>query len=671
MISANTPIIIPEKSQDQMRQYLRAAREAQSRIYNLREHYRNIDLAYARQQDLTLEQQKAKLANRYGDSSKFQNVTIPIVAPQVEAAVTYQASVFLTGTPLFGVVSAPETMDVAMQLETVIDNQAIRGGWVAEFMQVFRNAFKYNAYGLEVDWTRLKVASLETDLKFSTTEAKPKQMLWEGNSLKNLDMYNMIYDMRVPLHQMHSRGEYAGYSELLSRTELALYLASLDGGLKKNYKAAFESGLGNTIVSSDAATAPYYIPQVNPDVRYPAVNGGLEFNWFTWAGMNGENHGSIQYRDTYQKTVLYARIMARDFDLSVPEKDTPQIWKLVYINDSVLVLAERQTNAHNFLPILMGQGNLDGLSYQTASLASNVTPMQQLGSAMWNSIIATQRRAIGDRVLYDPSRIAKEQINSTNPAAKIPVRPAAYGKPLQEAVFPFPFRADNMADAAVLADKIEAMANKQSRQNPVRQGQFVKGNKTRSEFDSVMSNANGEDQMYAMQFESILFTPLKEILKINILQYQGQAELLNRDQGKIIPIDPVALRTTVTNFKVSDGLVPSDKIISIDAMREAFQTMANVPAIAQGFNVVPFFSYMVKLQGARIQAFEKPPEQIAYEQAVGQWQQMIMEMVKENKELPPTSFPPQPLPEQFGYVPAQQGQPAQPGGNQDASTPAV
>src|SRR5690242_19764144 len=105
MLSGNLPVMLPEQVQYKLLQYLKAAKDMQWKIYNLRENFRVIDLAYQREQDLTEEHQRAKRANRYGDSSKFQNITVPIVMPQVEAAVTYQSAVFLTGTPLFPVLA--------------------------------------------------------------------------------------------------------------------------------------------------------------------------------------------------------------------------------------------------------------------------------------------------------------------------------------------------------------------------------------------------------------------------------------------------------------------------------------------------------------------------------------------------------------------------------------
>jgi hypothetical protein len=658
MITPSTPVLLSSKSQTGIVELLKEVRRMQSYTVNMREQFRNIDLAYMREQDLTTNNQRAKIANRYGDADKYQNITVPIVLPQVEAAVTYQASVFLTGSPIFGVVSDPANMDAAMQMETVIDEQAVRGGWNKQFMLAFRDAFKYNFYAIEVEWGRIVTAALETDLGFSQKEARPKEVLWEGNIAKRLDPYNTLFDVRVPPTELHSKGEYVGYTELMSRIQLKAFVASMPNKIISNVIPAFESGVAIGGVSSNSTTASYYIPQLNPDLLLSRDlrDGGI--NWMAWAQLNGADADqAIHYKNSYQVTTLYAKILPDDFGMKVPNRQTPQVWKFIFVNDQVLLYAERKTNAHGFLPVLCGQGLEDGLSYQTKSLATNVTPLQQLSSTMWNSVIASRRRAISDRVLYDPSRVSEAHINNPNPSAKIPVRPAAYGKPISESVYAFPFRDDQAAVVLQESAQVEAMANKTSRQNPVRQGQFVKGNKTRDEFQDVMQNANGGDQMVAIAFESNLFTPMKEIIKLNILQYQGGTSLYNRQKETQVQIDPVTLRKAVMTFKISDGLSPSDKIISGDAMRDGLQAMAQIPGIGAGYNVTQLFSYLMKVQGADLKAFEKSPEQIAFEQAMGQWQQIVELQLKANPLATQKDFPPQPVPQQFGYVPAgsQQG----------------
>ena len=121
---------------------------------------------------------------------------------------------------------------------------------------------------------------------------------------------------------------------------------------------------------------------------------------------------------------------------------------------------------------------------------------------------------------------------------------------------------------------------------------------------------------------------------------------------------------------MADGLTPVSKQIDSDALSVAMQTIGSNPQIASSYNMGPAFSYLMKIQGADLKPFEKSPQQVAYEQASNQWQaamQTVAETAaKLNEPLDPKMFPPQPLPEQFGYVPgsAPQKQP-------DANAPTI
>ena len=657
MAKPTTPMLITPKSQAAVVEFTKQCHSTMLGQWNLRSKMRQIDLEYQRNNDQTEEHIKAKHANKYGDSSRYQNITVPVVMPQVEAAVTYQASVFLTGHPIFGVVSNPQNIDAALQMETVIDNQAVRGGWVRQFIMALRDGFKYNLMAVEVDWCEETVSSLETDLNFDINQARPKEVIWAGNHIKRLDPYNLIFDTRIAPAEVHKKGDYAGYTELMTRVQLKAFIAKLTLHQRDNVKKAFESGIGSPNLA-DSETSKYYTPRINPDSLLN-VDPYASTNWLAWVDMAGVD-SKIQYKDMYEVTTLYARIIPSDFALSVPARNTVQIWKFIVINGEVVIYAERLTNAHSLLPTIVAQPLEDGLGLQTKSLATNVAPIQSLTSAMWNSIIAARRRAISDRGLYDPSRVAPHHINNENPSAKIPVKPAAYGKELNQAYFPIPFRDDQSGILLQETGQLMNMANLISGQNPARQGQFVKGNKTLHEFQTVMTNANGRDQLCALVLEDNFFTPIKEILKVNILQYQGGEALYNREMQSEIEIDPLALRKAVMEFKVSDGLVPTEKIIHGETMQVALQVIGSSPQIAQEYNIGPLFSYFIKTQGGRISEFEKTPEQKAYEQAMAAWQQTVVQLVKANPAITPQQYPPQPTLEQYGYRP--QGGPSVPPG---------
>lgn len=651
MVQSATPMLIPTKAQEGIIQFHRQCYNLLNQQWNLREQMRTVDLLYMREQDLTQENTRAKLMNKVGDPTRYQNITVPVVLPQVEAAVVYQSSVFLQGTPIFGVVASPLYEDQAMQMETIIEENSVRGGWTRELMMAFRDGFKYNLSAVEVTWDRKVTAALDSDVTFADgRQGRPKEVIWEGNCIKRLDLYNTFFDSRVEPSKMHTEGEFAGYTMLKSRIALKQYLSELPDKMIQNIPTAFASGMGSTTVGG-AGVESYYIPNVNPNA---VLNKDIRSttNWLAWAGVEAESgkHG-IQYRNMYEVTVLYGRILPSDFGLNVPSRNTPQVWKFIIVNHQVLVYAERLTNAHGYIPILFSQPNEDGLTYQTKSLANNVAPIQHVNSALVNSMIAASRRAIADRGLYDPSRVTEANINSANPSAKIPVRPAAYGKPLNEAYYPIPFRDDQSQYAMQKMGLLSQYANVISGSNPAKQGQFVKGNKTQSEFESVMNNANGRDQLTSMLLESQLFTPMKEILKTNMLQYQGGVSYFSPSRNKQVTIDPVELRKAVMAFKVSDGLTPADKLINSDIMMVAMQTIGQSQQIGANYNIAPLFSYLMKTQGAELKEFEKSQPQVAYETAVQQWQQLILQMQQQNPELSVANMPPQPIPQQYGYVP--------------------
>jgi hypothetical protein len=643
-MATNLPILLSQSSQAGILEFSKQCYNLLGSNYNIREQMRKVDLAYMRENDLTSENQKAKLSNRYGNADKFQNITIPVVLPAVEAAVVYQSSVFLTGNPIFGVVANPKFQDAAMQMEALMETHQTRGAWIRHLQMFLRDGFKYNLSALEVSWQKQNVVSISTDSTFSNgKQGKPTEIIYEGNCIKRLDPYNIIFDTRVPITEVADHGEFAGYTEIMSRIKLKSYIANLPNKMVSNITAAFASGYGATSTNSNQI-ASYYIPSVNYD-SLSTTNMTRGTDWMAWANASGSKT-TIDYKNVYEVTTLYARILPSDFNIQVPSPNTPQVWKFVIVNNQVIIYAERQTNAHNKLGILFGQPLEDGLSYQTKSLAQNVQPLQELSSSLMNSVIAARRRAISDRGLFDPSRVGEQQINSDNPSAKIPVRPAAYGKPLSEAYYAIPFNDNQSGLIMQEMGQVVKLSDLITGQNPARQGQFVKGNKTQSEYSDVMAHSNGRDQNTSILLEDQVFTPLKEMLKLNILQYQGPASLYYRDKAITVQIDPVELRKAVIEFKISDGLSPNSKLINSDAFQTALQVIGSSPQIGSEYNIGSMFSYLMKTQGAHISDFEKSKEQVAYESAIGSWNQLAQLALSKGQ---PWNQP-QPTPEQFGYL---------------------
>jgi hypothetical protein len=138
------PYLLSEKSASAVIAFYREAIRLSFGQQNFRNSFRKTDMDYLRTLDLTEEQFKAKYAQELGDPTKFQNVILPVVMPQVEEALAFQQEVFLSGTPIFGAVAPPIHMNAASQMDAIILDQQIKARWVPELLKTLRNGLKYN-----------------------------------------------------------------------------------------------------------------------------------------------------------------------------------------------------------------------------------------------------------------------------------------------------------------------------------------------------------------------------------------------------------------------------------------------------------------------------------------------------------------------------------------------
>ncbi len=568
------------------------------------------DRVYYRETDWTREQLQARMANYWGDAKKMQNPVVPVVQPQVESTVGYLAEVFCTGHPFYGVVAPKDMVDGALQMETKIDEDSRRFGWRAEYIKCFRDGLKYNLMGMEKDWKVKKTFSIINDPTQREEKAgTTSQENHAGNFARRIDLYNAIIDTRVRPNECHKRGEFAGYVDLFPRTDLKQFTIDLGTGNTMNLESAFKSNTNSYMVGNNTP-GEYYIPLINP---LALINQGnnMGTNWSAW--MSGITHnGTIEYKDLYEVAVLYVRFMPSDFNLNLPSPNTPQIFKLVVVNKQWIIYAQRMTNAHNFLPIVFGQPFDDGLGYQAKSYADNVTPYQELSSALWASALESKRKLVYDRLFYDPSRISKTDIDRTTAVARIPVKAGAYGKPVTDAVTAIPYRDDNVQGMMQMAQQIgQAMPQQANGTNNAGQGQFQKGNKTKAEFETVMNRSDWHPRLLAITLEDTWFNPLKEITKMNIIQYQGAEEIFNIPKQELVKIDPQVLRKAIMEFKLTDGMTPSERLLNLDIMGQVAQLGMAVPEVNMQYDIVGMLLYMFKMQGATwLDDFKRTPEQM-------------------------------------------------------------
>src|SRR5204862_3919323 len=144
MVTSNTTHIPAPDTQQRLVKYVQNAALFLNNNFNMRSMLLDRDRSYMREKDFTAQQNRAESQNRAGNPNAVQNVTIPVVMPQVESGTAFLTNAFLTGYPIFPIVSKPEQSPAALQMETLVGEHSVKFGYAAELMMAFRDGLKYN-----------------------------------------------------------------------------------------------------------------------------------------------------------------------------------------------------------------------------------------------------------------------------------------------------------------------------------------------------------------------------------------------------------------------------------------------------------------------------------------------------------------------------------------------
>jgi hypothetical protein len=539
------------------------------------------------------------LARETAKDNDLEEVIVPIASPQVDSRVAYLAKLFLSGSPIFPVGTSLEGADVVGQYNTLLTKFSTDYQWKRNLMLAFKDGVKYNLMAVEAIWTSRKVQSATNELIGNTL--KGQEETESGFRIKHLDLYNTFYDNSVPPAEVSQSGDYAGYTELLTATKLNSLLQSLptDNNWKHREKDIWAS-------SSQGIRSHYYTPIIN-DKFQTSTHIGTD-----WDAILTDGQSFRRTVNGVEVCTVYARIAPADYGIVCPQPNTIQIFKFVVVNGTYVVFAENRSSFHQYLPIVFGQPNEDNLGIQTKSLVEELADLQKFASNLWNTEIVSNNRTLQDRFLYDPSMIEKKHIESTNPISRIPIKPKAQGRALAEALYKIPFEDSARGSRAQLAQGIASFANSVSGVNQVGQGQFIKGNKTNSQFDTVMANSDSRQIMMAVLLEDQFISVIKKLIKSDILQYQEPIKLFNPQTNTEVSIDPATMRTTSVNFLLADGLVDIDQEFDTQASVQFLQMVATNPDLQLQFNTGQLLTYLAKLAGMKdMEKFLRTPQQIA------------------------------------------------------------
>lgn len=597
-----------KNSLDQLLKYTKAIMDVHSRNTEWYCKLEYIDIAYARYkyyQRMTGGVDRSTADIECG--LNLDEITIPVVVSQVDTYVGYLADIFLSGYPIFPVVSTPESYKEAEAFQSIIEEHAVRSRYARQFLMNFYDGIKYNLTAAEIAWHQIDTYSYPSALDLLNPDPQaPKPQGLSINRIKRLDPYNLIYDRRVEPADVPYCGTYAGYVEVLPEIELKRKLIQYQKtGFGYYTNQAFTAGYG-------AIAAPFAIghykekPQISNYISRQSLQNGSLMDWDSY--MLGKQNSKVRgnYSDMFTHTTLYCRLIPANLGITGPGNDIPQVWKICIVNDTYVVYAAREYTIYDMLPIIIAQPREDGFGMQTNSVGESAIDFQEGASKLFGIRLNSARRAVMDRAIYDPDMINPSHLNSPIPAPKIPLRDRSQiaGKTIEQAYKQIPF--DSRGTETVINDlaTLLGLAETVNGTNKPIQGQFQKGNKSRKEWEDTMGGAHNRLRLPALSYEIQFFLPLKEQIKLNIFQHPGEIEgtYQNPGNGDIYEVNMEMIeqiKKKVKQFKIADGMLPSDKIAASDVLQFGFQTIQNSPILQQHYGpALPYiFAHMMQMGG--------------------------------------------------------------------------
>lgn len=606
--SDSVTLKISQESQDSLLKFAKKILENhKSNSHELINKMDAIDIAYARYKASAQEGSdgvdRAAAAKGCDVFATDDDVTPPIVVSQVDSFVAYLADVFLSGYPLFPVVSTNATRKYAEQMETLIDDHALLGAYPRHLLLFLRDCTKYNYGVIEADWDIIDRFSTIADFEQENSRGLKKDDKY-FTRVRRLSPRNVIRDTAVLPSEVAEHGDFAGYIERISSTQMERYFVKLS---KKQQgfnfdKARKVGGVAASIAGAVGTNAFREDPQISNYVGSKGYMSNGSIDWDAYAeGDKPRKRGP--YGQLYERVTIYARIVPFDHGIThAPQKNTPQIWRLVMINGEVLVSAHRIISAYDYLPILIGQPLEDGFGEQTQSIAEGEIPFQDAAAKLFNIRFSAARRAVSDRALYNSNVIKSSDVNSKAAAPKIPVNINPLNNISLDALYKqIPFDMRGTESALSDAHQIVQFSKELHGLNNARTGQFQKGNKSVQEWSDVQAGSENRLRLPALTLEYQVFMPLKSIIALNILQYGENAELVSQKTGDIVKINITELRGQALSFKIADGYTPKSKMASTEFLQAGIQMISNSPILQQAYgpSLPNMFAHLMSLGGVK------------------------------------------------------------------------
>jgi len=524
-------------------------------------------------------------------------VNLQLVHTQLDDTVTFLMSVFQPDSTLYESLADNEDQSAAKAFAKLMNkNSKIMGYYVQYFKSVW-DTLKYNLGGMSVNWDKI-VGPKVTRTADGGVQEEQNVNLWEGNRVSSIDLYNFLWDVSHHPVDLPIKGEF--YAEVDMHTKFNIQRMSAK-------KEIF--GI-DKFIEEQALPQNWY--KIKPDIRTPsfattttsdATTSG-NFDWVSLLSQGLQSGSGTHVGFEFVKYVGW--IVPTDFNLSSSKE--LQIWRIIMVGSKHIVSAEHLNYAHGRLPCAFGSPMESNLGLQEKSVAEILIPLQTFGSFLINTHMASNRKSLFGIQAYDPSILPLGEIGK-EVSARIPVKPAGYGKDIRNAFTSFNDAPDTGSTMSDLNNVIELMQYILPTDQQKQVADLDRA--TQYHAAATVQGGNRRHLRIARTLNDQMFINIRMQQLYNIIQFQPSIELPGPN-GQTQEISPKQFNDLDFEFIIDEGLKQLDRLSLILSMKDVINAILQSPTASQEFDVVGLINYWASLQGdaTDLTVFRRPQAQI-------------------------------------------------------------
>lgn len=533
------------------------------------------------------------------DRRKPVSIVVPYSFAILETMLSYMVAAFLPD-PIFRYEgSSPEDIIGAIMMEKKIGLDCNRSKVGLALHTMFRDGGGYGLGIVTPDWvikrgrrtTKQETGFFNFFSRFISTgyqKSSDEAVLFEGNSLRNIDPYRYFPDPNVPIHDVQ-RGEFVGWlddSNLMDMLEDELTNPDY-------FNVRYLRHVQNKRSS---------VFSVDPSKRMQKVGGDFRTQDSTLTKPIDIIH-------------MYIKLIPSRYGLG--NNDYPEKWLFSVASDSVIIRAKPLGLDHNMFPVAVCAPDFNGHSPIAISRIEMLQGMQTTLDWLFNSHIANVRKAINDMIIVDPYLVNINDMKDPKPGKLIRLRRPAWGRGVEKVAQQLQVNDItklNIQDAMFIMRYMNQISGTD---NPM-MGSLRRGGPERLSAREFQGTAMGAISRLERMAKVIGLQAMQDIgymFAYHTQQLMSEEVWINSSgrwpEDIVKEMNPQRGRVKVTPWDVlvdydliiRDGSVPGGNFS--DVWVQLFQTIMSAPQLSNRFDIMRIFKHIARNIGAKnVEEFE-------------------------------------------------------------------